>query len=602
MLSLQKVLAAVACIAICIPAAAQAPSGGQRPLENQMPAGAMGFLVVDNVRATMDKAHAYLRDIGLAQMLLPPDADLVESLKGSSQLGEGFNPDGSFGIVLLNPEPLGIDVEQLARADETGQEPKLPFVMYIPGSGVREVFPSHPIEMEGRFQRVQFPAGPMYATHSGGHVMISPMPEALEAAVNSTSGTSALDDQQAQRFREADAGVFINFEVAGPVIIKMLDSKQRQLEAQPPDQLDEGEQTMLRVFEFYKRIIPQMQDVQLLARFAPESLRFDEFARFKPQSELGRMVASAKPGESLPLDRLVNISYAMAMGASSGEGSGELSGEWIDSMLANVPDVSEATRRRMRDNLMELGEQVREWQFVVGQAPPGAGILGMSLVMQVRDPAKAREILSDIADTLQEGMNQSDDENFRNVTITHNANSVQVAGVQADVVEVNHPAISEPDMQGHISLVLGEERVRVLIMPAGDNRLVLTLGGAQEYASAALEAARQGSGDIPQDDDVQAVMKDMPSKPTSVFLLNGANMWRLSARLQQSEGEDAQQMPQMIQTNRPLAIAAATQDSTIHAAMSIPNVLVREMIQAALGMAAPPAREPATQDTGAEAF
>lgn len=569
-----------------------------------MPADTMGFLIVDNISRTLNNAHQYLQDIGLAQMFMSPDTDLVQSVRQSLQLGDGFDPQGSFGAAMLDPLALGMDIERLVdTAVDTGESERMPFVLYVPGSGVREVFGAYPIEPSGEYELIQFPAGPMYAAHKGKHVILSPLSSALSAAMNG-EGTAwdSITDEQRDRLRQADMGGFVNMHVAGPVIMQMIERTKSRLEARDAAELDEEQKATLRIIPIYQRLLPQIESVEFATNFTDEALRFDEFIKLDPSSEMGRAIASARKPEGPPLDRLTDNSYAMAMGVASSEGSLEVSSEWIDGALSGIPEVSEQTRVRMRDHIIALGKEVSAWQFVIGQAPEGSGVLGMSLVLDVREAQAARRLLEEISATLQQALSEAGPEDLRNISITYQTQAQTIEDVSGDAVIFTGPQMDTPEARARMQTVFGEEQMRILVLPAQQDRLVLTLGGSQAYAREALVAAREG-GSLVDNPDIRKALDRLSENPFGVLLLDGANLSKLVNRMEQAMNGTDTSDQMSITTHTPLAFTLDIDESLMHGALAIPNDLVKDMFHASMGMGAPPVSDEPTQEpAGSEAF
>ena len=105
------------------------------PIMGHIPAGAMGYVVVNNVTAMGGNVERFLEQTGLREMLGMPEMPgwLVGMIKGAAQLGEGFNPNGGFAVVMLDPQQYGVDmVSLMGMAQPTTapvEQPKPPVLM-----------------------------------------------------------------------------------------------------------------------------------------------------------------------------------------------------------------------------------------------------------------------------------------------------------------------------------------------------------------------------------------------------------------------------------------------------------------------------------------
>jgi hypothetical protein len=169
MVSLRRILS-ISCI-LLLSASAWAQADKPEPVISHIPAGSMGFVVVPSVEAMTGKIDKFIGELGLSQMLSQPDpADankmvqmpVLDMLKGAAVLGEGFNPKGGFGAVLLDLKAYDINLMELiggamggpSAPEETTQpkaKPKLPVVFFIPGKDVKSLLGAYNPEQAGKY-------------------------------------------------------------------------------------------------------------------------------------------------------------------------------------------------------------------------------------------------------------------------------------------------------------------------------------------------------------------------------------------------------------------------------------------------------------------
>src|SRR5665647_109812 len=71
-----------------------------------------------------------------------------------------------YGTGLLDPVPYGIDLAKMMKEGGPApgaEKPKVPFVLFVPASGLKEVFGKYEMKAEGDLTLIQFRAGPVYA-------------------------------------------------------------------------------------------------------------------------------------------------------------------------------------------------------------------------------------------------------------------------------------------------------------------------------------------------------------------------------------------------------------------------------------------------------
>ena len=120
------------------PEAAEAkPLGPKVPASaalKQIPAGCMGFVVVNNVNGMCGKVDEFLKSIGPGgQPFLP--MSVLDLIRAQMRLGEGFNSNGPFVVAMLDPQQYGVDLIEMLRLRGVNppSAPEVPAVILIPG-------------------------------------------------------------------------------------------------------------------------------------------------------------------------------------------------------------------------------------------------------------------------------------------------------------------------------------------------------------------------------------------------------------------------------------------------------------------------------------
>jgi hypothetical protein len=195
-----------------------------------IPSDSLAYAVVNNVGVMTGNVEKYLEDVGLSALLKPMmPTGLLDLIKLQAMLGDGFNPNGGFAFVMLDPNKFGIDVIAMmeskkaatepasAPATAPAAEPKLPFAIFVPGSGVKEVFGNYPQTPAGKYTEVQLRMGKMLAGQIGGYVVLSPLAEVLDVITGPRSGPP-LPKTQTDMIAQSDLAIHINIASAEPII------------------------------------------------------------------------------------------------------------------------------------------------------------------------------------------------------------------------------------------------------------------------------------------------------------------------------------------------------------------------------------------------
>lgn len=562
-----------------------------------VPAGAMGFAVVKNVKALGANIDGFLKTIGVAQQLqidtIPNGS--VGMMQMAAQLGQGFNPDGGFAVIMLDPQAYGID---LAAAMEAGQPPKeLPFVILAPGTGVAETFGAYKQEPAGNYTKVSLRMGDMLATQLGGYIALSPMAKALDAmAKPAKTADITLSKAVLKSIDTDDLVVYVNMEVAGPLYVKIIEKAAQQMSQQGPGMPLAAAGVMdiytKALIPMYKRVIPQMESIWFTARLANTGLVLSENFIWKADSEMAKMLAGVKGVKGDLVGRLPNLPYGLAMGQignASKEGAAFAQGMFKDILATKAFDqMAEADKTKALNLMAELNDQTQEMQLVVGGAPASGGVFGAAMVLKVKDAAKAKTALVDtVKFTLDTVKAMANEPEVSALAINHEAGVETINGLKVDAFTISHPEmanISDAD-RAEMVKALGEDKLRVLMAQPDAQTLVLTFGGAAGMMDEAIKAAKSGGGIM--DENAKAALKELPGEPLGIVLVNGANIFSTVLKGMQTINPQAPLPPIQITAKTPIAVAAFCEGNVQRVGLFIPSDLVREVVNIGMMFAMP---------------
>ncbi len=627
------------------------------PVMKHIPAGAMGFVVVNNIQDSAARTEKFLKEIGVWPMLgldgMP--GGLVGLLQMQAMLGEGFNPNGGFAAVLLDPQQFGVDLIELmgpggppkmpATAPSTQvQEKKVPVILLVPGKGVEEIFGNYPIEQAGAFQKVSLRMGPMLAAKCGDYVALSPSGEALTALLEAkTKATQELNSSQCAALAKAGIAVHINMKIAGPIVAQLMKRSMQQMAAMQGMGLAPGGPTELTaaVLPFYIDMLEQMDGVTISGRFVETGMVISELVACNPQSEWGKAMASCKSSGGKLLDKLPNLSYVLAVGSNfinPGPEAQKLPNEMFDKILASevFAAVPEETIAKAKDIITTLNEQVQGSQFVAGGAPEGSGLLGLAYVIKCEDAEVVKELLADgtsvvesfIKALIRKHAESEGIEGLLQLRITYVKGVESIGTISVDAIDIIHPKIEqlfetggqeapagttkplgedtfeqgiEPPAGEIAAKIVGEKKIRIRVAAVDKNTVVITFGGASAFTAEAIKAAQKG-GTILSSEGLAESMKYMPENCGMLVLFNAGNLWELVVKGMKTVDEEAVIPPFKIATKTPVAIGAAISGSEMEAVLYVPNSLLKDItgIITSMFMPAPPPAAPPMR--GAEDF
>ncbi len=589
------------------------------PVLDHLPAGALGFVVVHDVEGMMGKVDKLIDELGFGQMLSQPDPQnpnqmkriaLLEMLKMMAQLGPGFDARGGFAAVMLDPQAFDVDLMKLlpmgggmgaapGAAGEEAEEPKLPFVLLVPGRSVEDVFGAYPMEAAGKFTKVNLRMGPMLAGKVGGYVGLSPNDKALEALAGAKKKAVAeLPDEHVVMLAKSDLGYYINMKVAQPMVLQFMDIAEGQMQAPGP-----MAPLMSTYFGIYREAIKELADVSVGLRLAPTGIVLDEMVSFKAGGTYDRAMALAKYAGRPPLAGLPDLPYILALAAQgqTDPQSLKITMDVIDELLAGeaFKELPPAEKARFRKVVMDMNEQVTGMQLVIGGAPEGSGLFGLSAVVDCKSSAKVKELIGEkckLGEALVRHFTEEGDD-ARLLKIRYLKGVETVGGQSVDAVTLEHPEMADMSdrERQEMTKVLGENKVRFYVAAPAEKRVVVTFGGSRAFLAEALKVASSKSGKIGQGPAVAEAMKYMPADSGFLALLSGSGMYDVIVNGMKVMEPESELPPFKITSKVPIAFGGGKKGRSAHLVAYVPTDLIKEvsnifMMMGMGGGAAPPPR------------
>jgi hypothetical protein len=589
------------------------------PVMKHIPAGTMGFVVVNDVKGTLGRVESFLNEIGVGQMMALQEmpGGLLGMLRMAANLGDGFNPNGGFAAIMLDPQQFGIDLPAMiglsdpkpsaATPPEQEEEPKVPFVLLVPGAGVQEIFGAYPIQPAGKFYKVSLRMGPMFAVKCGDYVALSPTAKALTALLGAPKKASAeLSKTQAAALAKSDIAAHINMKVAGPIFTNLLKRFKQQMTAMQQMAPTPMPLAGLKYvyMSMYGDMLTQMDAITITGRFAQTGLVLGGNVRWSPESEWGKTMAAFRPFKGKLLDRLPNLPYVLAIGSgwSGGqEQTKKLALDMIDKLFADksMAAVPEETKAKARALVPAVYDQISAMQIVAGGAPEGSGVFGVACVIQCKESDAVRKILSDgveVAEAMIGALTPQMPETAGQVKITYTRNAGLVGQTAFDAIDVSHPELDKlsEDKRAKMTKILGEDRIRIRVAAVDGKTLVVTVGGSEAFLSESIKAARAG-GTILKGPEIAEAMKHMPPDPMELVLFSGSNLLEVIARGKQALDPESEPLPFRISSKTPVAAGVSVSGSEMTGVLYIPNSLLRDLFGLLLPMitGGPPSPPPA---------
>lgn len=568
----------------------------------QIPAGSYGYFVINDINASCTRIEGLLNEMNLGMMLgLPPQpaqngqpSMLVTMLKQQLMLGEGFNHNGGFAAVVLDPQKFGFDLVKMMETDGAEGAPenaKFPFVLFVPGSSIEGVFGNYAITQEGDLKKVALRMGEMYATQKSGHVILSPNADAVKAVAQAKGNTtSELTDDELAMINRNGMAYRLNLKTMAPVVTKFFEMMKEQTGVDP-----EMAAVMNLYTKIYGNLINDMDAVTVAFRREEKGLLFEEIVTAKPGSTMGKMFsaqASMKGAGLEVLNSLPSKPYVLAAGFSGYEHSDAqsmLTTQILDAIMTSDDlGISETTKQEINDVVKELSEQITGLQFVLG-GPADQGVFGVSVVLKCKDASRIRQLLKNKTARIQDALAQCTDEGARQTSVTFQEGVDSVDGVKVDAISISSVKMLSmtDETRETLTKVMGEDKIRLFAAQTDSNTLVMTIGGSTAFLAEAVKASK-GNGPLPKDADIQAAIQMLPKNCHSIGVLNIKNMMDLiKAGMSKFDLGPEAAMVQMIQMNNttPIAFGSTAKENSVHAACFVPSGLFMDLANLFMTMA-----------------
>ena len=609
-----------------------APAAVKGGVLERIPASAVAFVVVKNVKGLTGEIDSFLAEGKLAdvmQVLLKDKMDdgALRGLTTTAKLGKGFDAGGGFAAALLDPQLFGADIMQLLPLPpmltdsqaKPKKKPKLPFVVFVPGKSIQGIFGKYKMTPGKKNTRIQLRIGEVFARQIGNHVVLSPLPKALDAVAESKKSIAAeLPAAKRAILSAAPVAVHVNMKKLGPkigAIAKFVPLLMKMnAPATKPAKGEDEEGGALQMFSGARDgiirslaitvayISPELDAFSLIVRPAKSHLIIETLLTFKPESTYAKFYAPGGGGSVLA--RVPNLTYGLAIGASATTVQGrkksleEPPGSLMPALLGKI-GISKAEIPKVEKMFAKLGQEAITAQ-VSGGGPPGkAGVFGVDVLVTCEDTAKFKALLAETAATVESALKASDKKQAGAIKIAYKPAALKIGQTTVDAVTIAHPNLTgaPKDERAVLAKALGEPDVRILVASPDKKTVILTFGGGAGMMAKALATAAAGNGRILADPATAAVMKHLPAKCVELTLVNLGNaaaLYANGAKKLEDEDEDEDEggnpLGVEITCKTPVAIGVGMSERTKHTVIYVPSGLFKDFAEllASLLMSAMP--------------
>jgi hypothetical protein len=595
-------------LALTTVVASAADAGAPGAVLKVVPAGSAGYVVCNNVTATATAVDKYLVAIGadaMAKGAMPTGA--LAAFKQAAQLGDGFNATGGMALVLLDPQQFGVDVVKAIKGDT---EQKMPLVFFVAGSSVKELFSSYKMEEAGKFTKVHLRMGDCLATKIGDYVVFGEVEKAVQAVVDAQAGKHAADELgkgQAKLIDDTDFAIQVNMKVLSPIINSALKQAEEELSGklkggrggeggvaggngEAGGDATGANAMIAKVLPIYKDILGQLNTMTIGGRLTATGTVLDFMVAMAPDSMLGKAMAAFNPPGTPLLNQVSPDTYVLALGEVVVPATPEMldmqskaftamfTGPGMDKLPAETKDKLIALSK-------QFNEQTTSFQFVAGAAPEGSGLFGVSVVINCKDSDKMRALLEEACGVYQNVIRAAGgekDADLKDFTITYNKALETVGDKKADAIDIASPSMATMDEKKRTEMkqVLGEDKIRLFVVPAAKDKVVLTFGGSKTYAEQAVKAAN-GAGATLTDKEAGDAAKYLPPEKerVAIMLFSPGNLFDLvKAGIKATAPGQEEAIPFNFNAKAPIVMGVGLSGASEHVMVFVPNEMIKQIV------------------------
>jgi len=499
-----------------------------------IPSDCMGYIAATNVKGLTKSIERLTRQLGFGEQLdqMAPGG-LLSMAAMFLQLGEGYNPNGGLAVVIPNMEKLGYDPAALGKGEEPETD-EIPMVILVAGKSDIGIFPQAEKLEDGGISIPGFPLPVIYTSQIGDYVAFSPSQKALDLMKGETLDTT-LGGAEKDLLTKNDVAVFYNLKILGPFIAEMADSADEKTDEKTAGQdRPFGMVELTPILKLYGTFLKQMDALAFGIKLGEKGISCNFYESVKPDTELAKVLAAYKPSSKPLMNRLPNLPYVLAFGASmagnrEGEAIADAEMQLMKMVLKALDlDISEDLTEKIIKTSSEFNALVTSQQLVAGPAN-GEGLFGVSMVLEVTDSQKAKALLPtefDLMTQLVQSLGkQKQVKELESLKFSYVENADTINDTVIDVIEVTCDELTNQsdDDKAEMKKVLGEDKILIRVAQVDPKTLVITFGGGKTFMATAIDSARKG-GTIDKDPNVKKTLAELPANPIGTMIFSPQNL------------------------------------------------------------------------------
>lgn len=544
-----------------------------------IPADAIGFVCVQNLKQLDDNAAAILQELGVAPMVPPAFRSLITMLKEYGPLGDGLNENGSIAVVMLGTETP----DKMWDPSRSG--------LIISATDPKALLESlNPEPAEDGTSLVNLFGKPSYAITKQNALVIAPVPAAAKALAKESAGIDTkLKPAEVKALAELDLAFWVNASEGFKLAKPMIDGFTSGFKAMSGG--DEGSLQAIQAQGMIDSIEMMREGAETVSggfSLGQGGLGLRFAVLMKPGSELAKMSGTHLATESSLLAGLPAEDFILALGQVANPEQAQEGMKMVTNYL-QANEVKEAlgdeAAKKLQTNLESLMGLTRGLAFSISILPPGPdGLVGIASVWKVSDAKNWVEKVAAIVETAK-GVTVEDEQVQAMLgAISYRSEAQKVAGVSVShlTFDIKKAAELDADEMDKIGKIVGQDGLLIRIAPVDGKHVAIGFGGGEARFAKIVEAAKAGKAPLQAAAGIKRVSGSLPKEKLSEVYLAVDRILALVRNVNEAVGEAGGFPFTMAAVNAPIAMTSSGDEMSVVVDVFLPMELIVELKNVAM--------------------
>jgi hypothetical protein len=555
---------------LVFPAAVRADDAMKKAL-SVIPADAVGFICVPNVKQLDASFQRTVQQLNLQGFVSPPFNSLAAVMRQFGGLGEGFNEDGPLALVLM-PANNHFELMMKQAVIVSASDPR----KLLEGMGATPG--------EGGVWTAPVMGQPMNAAAGEGYVVFGQMSDVVKAAAEGKNTIQGKFNQHdLDSLSKLNLAIWLDgdrlIKTFRPQIDQMLNMMAMMQGAGGPMGAAQGEMSKKQL----SMLVDGAAALTLGVGLGDTGLALQLGFRAKADSELAKGMKYRQTSESL-LRGLPGDEYLFAMGMTADPSAAEQAIKQLDGYMAmgeQIEGIDKAQLGKLKDIIKSWAPMSTGARFVLSPIAPGVdGVVGMAFVFDTPDSTKWMEAFGNAIETamsLPKNKDDLDDE-FKQVleALSFRRDVEEVAGTKVHQLKIDLSKIDDVDEDDveQMQKLLGQDGFVLRAGAVTDKNAIMTFGGGTKYFGSVVEQTRSKAAPLDGEAGIQSVARHLPKERYSVGYVDVDRIIRFIGDVSKIMDEDDAFPIQMPKVDAPLVMTFMGGDSWQSNQIFIPTELM----------------------------